>query len=247
MAGIGDPVWACGPTSGALSGFDGFVLEPPFHLLVPRGRNVRRIGHVIHTTETLPLIDRRTKFGLATTSPTRAIIEMARFETPVRLTAALDSAIRDGGTTENHLHKRIAALHSKGRHGIPGLLAVIEGAEITRGGHSWLERRFLELCGTWNLPRPTAQEVLTKARDKLVRVDFRFPGTPIVVEVLGYRFHRTVSQMQRDTERMNRLVLDGYMPLQFGYLHIAEQEVWVRSQLAEAFAAAAVTVAPISA
>ncbi len=28
-----------------------------------------------------------------------------------------------------------------GRHGIPKLLAVIDGAEVARGGHSWLERR----------------------------------------------------------------------------------------------------------
>lgn len=71
-----------------------------------------------------------------------------------------------------------------------------------------------------------------------MRVDFHFPGTPVVVEVLGYRYHRTPSQLQRDTERMNQLVLEGYVPLQFTYLHITENPLWVVGQVQSALAAA---------
>ena len=58
MLDVGAPVWACGPTAAALEGFDHYILKPPFHLVVLRDRNVRRIGHVIHSTGELPLIDR---------------------------------------------------------------------------------------------------------------------------------------------------------------------------------------------
>jgi len=75
--------------------------------------------------------------------------------------------------------------------------------------------------------------VLTKAKDKIVRVDFRFPGTPLVVEVLGYKFHRTQDQMQRDAERMNQLTLAGYIVLQFTYLHVTEQPDWVIEQITD--------------
>ncbi len=115
------------------------------------------------------------------------------------------------------MHRRITQLRSSGRYGIPQLLAVIEGSEISRGGHSWLERTFLELCERAVLPRPRTQQVLTKAGDRLVRVDCRFPGTRVVVELLGYRWHRTRAQMSRDTERLNALVLDGFLPIQFTY------------------------------
>ena len=67
-----------------------------------------------------------------------------------------------------------------------------------------------------------------------MRVDFRFPGTPLVIEVLGYSFHRTRSQMQRDAERMNQLVLDGFVVLQFTYLHVTEEPDWVIGQIRDA-------------
>ncbi len=223
MLDVGDPVWAYGPTAAALHGLDGFDLAPPFHLVTARDRNVRRIGHIIHSTFDIPLIDQSQVHGLAVTSPTRTIIDLARSETPLRLTAALDSALRDGGSAERFLHKRIAELRTKGRYGIPALLAVIDGAELSRGGHSWLERRFLELCGQAGLPRPTTQAVLSRSRDRTVRVDCHFSGTPLVVEILGYRWHRTKQQMQSDAHRLNRLQLDGYTVLQFTYFDIAER------------------------
>ena len=65
--------------------------------------------------------------------------------------------------------------------------------------------------------------MLTRANDRLVRVDCRFPGTPIIIELLGYRFHRTKQQMSRDAERLNALVLDGFTPFQFTYDQVVSQ------------------------
>ncbi len=116
--------------------------------------------------------------GIATMTVERDLIDLARSIRREPLTAALDGAIRDQLTTEPRLHGRIAALRSSGRYGIPALLAVIEGNEITRGAHSWLERRFLELCADRGLPRPQPQVVLTSAKDRFVRVDFSFARRP---------------------------------------------------------------------
>lgn len=57
----------------------------------------------------------------------------------------------------------------------------------------------------------------------MVRVDFHFPGTRVVVEALGYRWHRSGAQMAIDLSRANALVLAGYLPLQFTYSQIVEQ------------------------
>ena len=78
VADIGEPCWACGSTAAALLGFDGFILRPPFHILTSRDRNVRRIGHVIHTTCEIPLIDRTTMHGIPVLSPTRTLVDLAR-------------------------------------------------------------------------------------------------------------------------------------------------------------------------
>lgn len=137
---------------------------------------------------------------------------------------AIDSVIRDGGASEDLLHRRLAALHGKGRHGGPKVLAALEGADAQRGWHSWLERRFLQLLAEVGLPRPETQVHLSKTGDRLIRVDCRFPGTPLVVELLGYRWHRTEAQMASDTKRMNQLLLDGFQVVQFTYRDVTGDE-----------------------
>jgi very-short-patch-repair endonuclease len=218
---IGGEVWASGPTAAALHGFDGYRLKPPFDVTIARGRDVKRVGHRIHTSASLDLIDRAVVDGIPVLSGARTLIDLARTESRERLTEAFDSGLRDGTFNESLVHRRIVALRSQGRFGVPRLLEAIEGAEVIRGGHSWLEREFLRLVASAGLPAPQTQQVLTRTGDRLVRVDFRFLGSPVVVEVLGYRWHRTKEQLRRDTERTNALLADGFRPYQFTYEHVA--------------------------
>ena len=236
IAGIGADCWASGPTAAALHRFDGWALRPPFHVIVPAGHNLARVGHVVATSNCIPLIDREMVAGVPVLSPTRTLLVLAATVTREQLTVALDSALRDRSTTEDFLHRRIAALRRSGRSGIGAMLSVIEGSEITRGGQSWLEREFLRLVGEAGLPRPETQVVLGRRRDSLIRVDVRWPGTPIVVEVLGYRFHRTSKQLLGDVERMNRLLLLGYRVVQFTYTQIVEDPREVIATLRAAMA-----------
>lgn len=198
------------------------MLRAPFDVTILRGRHLQRIGHRVHTTTTLDLIDRCNVHGFRALSPARTLIDLARSETPERLTVALDSGLRDGRFSESFLHRRIVALRSKGRYGLPALLAVIDGQEIIRGGHSWLEREFLRLVAAAGLPRPLTQQVLSRTSDRVVRVDFRWEHTPVVVEVLGYRFHRSSEHLRRDVTRVNSLLADGYLPFQFTYAQVVE-------------------------
>jgi hypothetical protein len=226
LADLGGGAFASGPTAAALHGFDGFRLAPPFDITLLRSRNMRRIGHRIHTTTELELIDRAEVQRVPAMSPARTIIDLARSATEHQLAAALDSGRRDGLFTDDLLHRRIVALRSSGRYGVPKVLSVIENSEIAVGAESWLEREFLRLILAAGLPVPTAQQTLSRAGDRLVRVDFHFRDTPVVVEVLGYRYHRTATQMGRDSERVNALLADGYLPFQFTYAQIvAEPDV----------------------
>jgi hypothetical protein len=217
---IGGPVMWTGPTAAALERWDGWALRRPFHALVPRQRSVQRDGVVVHRTDALPLIDRSRVGPHVLTAPARTLIELARIETAEVLAATLDSALREGRVSEDLLHRRIVALRSQGRYGLPRLHAVLAGYEVTRGGHTWLEREYLKLVASAGLPRPDAQSVLSRAGDRLIRVDFRFPGTCVVVEALGYAWHRSRAQMKRDAERYNALLADGFLPYQFTYEQI---------------------------
>jgi hypothetical protein len=237
MLDVGEPCWASGPTAAALHGFDGFRLAPPFDITIPRGRDVHRRAAKVHTTKFLPLIDQAHVGDIAVTSAARTVIDLARSESIERLTIAYDSGLRDGKYSEELVHRRIVALRSPGRYGIDRLLAAIEGRDAKRGGHSWLERRFLALLAEAGLPRPLTQQVLTKAGDRLVRVDCRFPGTRVVIELLGYRWHRTREQLNPDTERFNALVADGFQPYQFTYDQVTESAAAVLDIVRKALSA----------
>ena len=239
---IHEPCWAWGPTAAALHRFDGFDLGSSFHVAVLRGRNIARVGHTVHTVNAVDLVDRAVVATIPVSSPTRTLIELARSMSNEHLTRALDSATRDGGTSDEFLHRRLVALRGRGRPGLARLLKVVEGIEVTRGGHSWLEREFLVLMSRAGLPQPARQQVVGKRRNRLIRVDCRFPGTDVVVELLGYTFHRSPLQMQSDAERMNQMLLDGLRPYQFTYIDVVERPEHVVSTVRAALATPESTV-----
>ena len=227
--------WLSHPTAASMHRFDTFgEVEPPFHVTLPRGCYTRRSGLVVHTSDDLPLLDRVFVDGLPVTNPTRTIIDLARTEKPARLTAVLDGALRDRLITEQGLLTRIAELRTQGRYGVPALLAVIEGSEASRGGHSWLERRYLELTASAGIPAPEMQRHLGRVDGRLIRVDCYYPDAELVVELLGYRWHRSKSQMNRDAERVNRLQLDGHMVFQFTYEQVTLGPTIVLATVVEA-------------
>ncbi|MEM8745322.1 MAG: DUF559 domain-containing protein [Actinomycetota bacterium] len=219
---VGGDAVACRATAAALHGLDGFRLAPPYDVAVGRGRHVNRIGHRIHTVTRLPDADRATVSGIAVTGVERTLVDVARNARPDEVTAAIDGALRDRLTTEDSLHRRVAVLRGPGRAGIGAVIRALEGLEITKGGHSWLEREFLRLVAEAGLPRPVTQAALARAGDHLVRVDAVFPGTRVVVEVLGYRYHRTAAHMARDAQRTNALLAQGYEPYQFTYRQVVD-------------------------
>lgn len=227
MIGLGDESWVSHQTAAALHGFDGYTLRRPFHVTVPRERSLNRWNVKVHRTGSIDIVDRDAVDGLAVTTATRTLIDIARTASAEQLAAALDSALRDGLTSESALHRRIVAMRSKGRYGLPLLHAVLAGHEVTRGGQSWLEREYLRLLAAAGMLPPLTQQVLTRAGDQLVRVDCRFPGTNVVVELLGYRFHRTQGEMSRDAARMNALIADGFRPVQFTYAHVVSDQAYV--------------------
>ncbi len=237
IADVGGECWACGPTAAALHGFSDWKLEPPYHLVVLRGRFVDRVHHVIHTTTEMPLLDRVSVEHVPATSATRTLLDLSATETPDRLTRAIDDASRDGLTSDDFLFRELGAKRSRGRRGYSKLLDVLAGIDAGKGGHSWLEREFLGLLAAAVLPRPDTQQVIGKRKRKLIRVDCRFPGTALVVELLGYTYHRSLMQLQADAQRMNRMVLDGLVPLQFTFTDITREPADVIAMVAAALTA----------
>ena len=243
---VGDPVWVAGPTAAALHRFGGHALRRPFHLLMPDWRNVRRNGAVIHRSASIDLIDRAHAAGFAVTSGVRTVIDLARLASPDELLALVEDALLLGLSNEDLFYRRIGKLRNRGRFGMPALLDVLDHRAISGGTESWLEREYLRLLDMTGIPRPVTQQVLTRAQDRTVRVDCCFPGTNVVVELLGYQFHRSRSQMNRDTVRLNALVAEGFAPYQFTFDRVVNEPDRVIAETSSALARARHATTPVS-
>ena len=99
------------------------------------------------------------------------------------------------------------------------------------GGHTMLERRFLELVREAGLPRPRTQVVFRDGNRHVARVDFLFDGLGVVVEVSGQKGHSAPSDRLRDAQRRNELQDLGYRVFEYTYDEVVKHPAVVRNTL----------------
>lgn len=213
-----------------------FDRTPPdvVEFTVTRHHRGRRMPFTVHTTATLPPIDRVTVDGLACTSATRTVIDLARARVgPRRLEAAIDSAVRTGRSAPLVLQERLADLRGPGRWGARRLDDLL----VDSGGHTMLERRFLQLCRNAGLPRPLTQVVHRHATRTYARVDFYFPDAGVVVEVSGQKGHSSPTERARDAQRRNELQSAGRVVYEYTWEDITQRPERVVAELRRVLAA----------
>jgi hypothetical protein len=177
-------------------------LKGAVEFTVRRGRRGVELPFRIHTTTTLPEVDQTCIRGFRCVSATRTIIDLARQRIGRhRLEAAVDSAVRSGASSPLVLQQRLGEIRSQGHWGVRLLDRLLEDS----GGHTMLERRFLELVREAGLPRPTPQVVFRQDGRAFARVDFHFAPFAVVVEVSGRKGHSSPAERARDAQRRNEL------------------------------------------
>jgi hypothetical protein len=211
--------------------FDRSIDVAEFTVVLPA--HGARLPFPVHTTKSLPPIDRVFVDGFACTSATRTIIDLARLRVGrFELEAAIDSAVRSGWCSPSALQHRLAGLRGPGRWGCRRLDRLL----LDSGGHTMLERRFLALVRKAGLPRPTPQVIHRRDGRAIARVDFLFDGLGVVVEVSGRKGHSSPAERARDAQRRNELQELGRLVYEYTWEQVTEREAWVadtlRNQLA---------------
>ena len=167
------------------------------------------MGWKVHTTVRLELIDRVEVDGFRCTSASRTVVDLAGSARVRALERAIDSAVRDGLSSPTFLAHRLRALRpARGVRTLDRLL-------VDSGGHSDLERRFLELVRRAGLPRPICQRPYRDDHGRVIRVDFSFEPRPVIVEVTGRRGHASDAERAKDAQRRNELQRVGFVVLEF--------------------------------
>jgi hypothetical protein len=225
---LGHDSWVSHEAAAALHGLDRHVAGA-VEFTVLRARRGLEVPFRIHTTASLPTID-RTKVGpFRCVSATRTIVDLARLRiSRFRLEAAIDSAVRSGASSPLVLQARLADLRASGRWGVRTLDRLV----VDSGGHTMLERRFLEVVRRAGLPHPLPQVIFRRDGRAFARVDFHFDPLPVVVEVSGRTGHSSPAERARDAQRRNELQDAGQRVYEYTWEDVTQRSSMVARTLA---------------
>jgi Transcriptional regulator, AbiEi antitoxin len=224
---LGDDSWVSHEAAARLHGLDRSP-EGAVELTVERCGRGRVMPFVVHTTACLPKIDRVTVDGFRAVSATRTVLDLARARVSrPRLEAAIDSAVRLGLTSPTVLSTRLASRRGPGFWGV----RLLDDLLVDSGGHTMLERRFLELVRRAGLPRPSTQVIHRRDGRTFARVDFMFEEYGVVIEVSGQLGHSTPRDRARDAQRRNELQDIGRKVYEYTWADVTEHPTLVARTL----------------
>lgn len=222
-------------SAATLHGFARFP-EGPAELSVTRAARLGR-PFTVHRVARLPDREVTTIDGLKVTTVERTLVDLCSLADVPALRASVDEALRRKKTTLDRLEAAIdRAGPTRGVAALRALIAELHGGR--RPTESELEARVYELLASAGLPRPTKQARLCLA-GQVRRLDFHFPGTPVVIEADGYAFHSTGAMRERDSARSNQLTTHGLRVLHWTWAALRDRPDQLLAQLRANLRAAA--------
>ena len=242
---LGRMSWVSHDAAAQLHRFDRAPLGNVEFLVVRRRKSADFEG-VVHSTRRWGPSDEVMIDGLRVTSATRTILDLANVQVhPDRLKAAIDSAVRQEASSPEVLRRRLEAIRGRGRTGVRMIDRLLEDS----GGHTMLERKFLELMSRAGLPRPEPQVVFRDGSTgrTIARVDFLYRDFDLVVEVSGRLGHSSPSERARDAHRRNELQSLGLLVYEFTWEDVTERAGWVIAEMRAALRARSSRSGPDSA
>ena len=191
----------------------------------------------LHRCNLLVAEDRRQVDSIPVTGPELTLLHLAG-QLPLRQTDGLiDDALRKGLTTLPRLRWRLGVLGRRGRNGSGRLRALLDARDPENAkAQSSLERAFLSLVRTTDLPKPHLQHLVSAADGAfLARVDAAWPAEQLAVELDGFEFHSHLADWSHDYERQAELQALGWTVLRFTWWNVHERPAWVLKTLNETF------------
>ena len=196
---------------------------------------VRLDGVVGHRSRTLEPHDVTERFGIACTSPVRTVLDMSGSLSVEELGELVDDFQRRRLLRLEELRARIdRTLPAPGRSmkKLRAVLAVrIPGYDP---GESDLEGKIMRALTQHGLPLPAQQHRVNLCGSRY-RLDFAWPTQRVYLEGNGFGWHQLSTDLDSDARRQNRLVIDGWRPIEITW-HMSGEEIaaTVRAVLGDA-------------
>jgi very-short-patch-repair endonuclease len=228
---------ACGPWSAigrrsavavhGLPGSCGGMVD----VTIPHEVKAGRPGIRYHRVALLPEEDVTVRHGLRVTTPARTLVDLAASTPPAELERLIEEIQVQRLATPDEILEAIR--RGAGRPGIRKLRAAadlsLDEPLFTR---SEAERRLRRLVRSAALPTPR-----TNVKRAGWEVDAVWDRQRLVVEVDGYRYHRTRAKFERDRRKDAQLMLVGYRVLRITWRQLTREPETVIATIAAALVA----------
>jgi very-short-patch-repair endonuclease len=182
------------------------ITDNRVEVTIPRRRDLRSTLVTVHRSRDLGDVDRDTVHGIAVTTATRTVVDLAGSVPEDVLEIAVEDAFRRRLTSPLRLEHRLAELRRPGRAGSAGLASLLaerRTASRTPTG-SAAEVRLERLLVRSGLPRPVRQHHVSHG-GSTIRVDLAYPDRRLAVEFDSLRWHTGRAKLENDAERRNLL------------------------------------------
>ena len=202
-------------TAGRISG----VPVPPFtdiEVTVVGRQRRSRPGLIVYSVDAIEPDELRRHRGLPITSPSLTLLDLAGRVSKIELARALNEARVQDLVSDGELHETLGA--HPNRRGARALSKLLRSEEAEFVVESEAEALCLKLMIAHGL-KPNAAGV----RIGPYRVDFLYEPERLIVEVDGYRYHRTRDRFIRDRRRRAELIARGYEVFPVTWSDLTEQ------------------------
>lgn len=184
-------------------------------------------GITLHRHATLRTTDVTTVGVLPVTTVPRTLLDLAAVLSPQHVEAAIRQADDAELFDLTAAHEALAAHpRHRGARALRALLADLRDRDVHLT-FSTLELLMLELCAAHRLPHPQSNVVVCGHR-----VDFHWPGTPVIVETDSWRWHGGRARFEADRLRDQDLVLAGYVVLRITHRQLRDRAAEVARRFA---------------
>lgn len=196
-------------------------------VLVPWGGGGTRGGHRLVQSKDIGSIDTVRHRGMETSTPTRAVIDAARWLRPLELQQVISAGVERNLITIKSLHLRHCELARRGR---PGTRALRTSLAMFSEGvmpASTFERDFERLVARFGFPTPVRQ-MRVVADQQVYFLDHAWPDLGVWSECDSMLAHGSAEALRKDLERQNRITTaTGMEPLRFTYFDVHERPEYV--------------------
>ena len=197
------------------------------------GRQPR--GATLHYVADLATAQVMTRDGIPTTTPMRALVDMATVVAAEALEDALDLGLASRLYSVDSVEHELDQLGRHGRAGVGMLRNVLDNRALGKArADGLLEPRMARLMRRYKLPPASFQYEIRDGRRFIARVDFAYPDIRLAIEVDGYRRHSTPSDIQAGDDRQNELVALGWTVLRFTWADVVRRPAKVAAMIRRA-------------